>query len=473
MKWRLVVPLLLGLSLIGCDKTTTVPLENEGVNDRLIPIKIIADSPGAISFFKKEEKEIAEKYGIRLVYNYPERLTERMEDFLFATDEQYDIYVLFPVKVPMYVERDMLLPLDSYFTEEYSEDILPLYKNVYMKYGNHSYGAPYDGDNHLLFYRKDLFKKYNEEYHLKYGKDLEPPRTWEEYDQIAKFLSRDTNGDGKINQYGTAILNGDGMRYIWFAERFLSTGGAYFDEEMKPLIHSEKGIQVLTDLVNLVNSEAVPPNSMYDWVDLNNVFLQGNVAMVVQWSDTARFSFDTKTWDSKIVDQVDWTLVPGDLEGSPRGGTWIGRVLSISKDSKDPAKAWQVIEHLTSKENSIDSINSYETINDPYRYSHFEVTGKGPFPSEEISRDFLSTLKDSLKNTNTDLMIPGSWEYMQSLDRNMGLALINRLSPEEALQNTATEWESITNKYDREEQKKYYREWLAQLEEARKSEMDQ
>lgn len=463
-----VVVSFLLLSLGACkDPASPDQTEAEKNNDNLTTIKVIAESPGAVVFFKMNEKEIAKKFGVRLEYNFPERLTDNLEDFLFATKERYDIYSIFPVKLPLYVERDMLLPLEEYIHDDFADDLMPFYQKLYMEYGGHTYGMAYDGDAHLLFYRKDIFEKYNAEYKHKYGVDLTPPKTWEEYDQIASFLTRDEDGDGKVDFYGTAILNGGGMGYIWFAERFLSMGGSYFDNNMKPAINSEIGVKALQDLVDLQNSHAVPQGSMYDWVDLNNAFLQGHLAMTIQWSDTARFSYDSKTWNSKVPNLVDWTLVPGGSPNAPTGGSWIGRVLAISKNSKVPDKAWQVIEYLTSKDVSINSINSYETINDPYRYSHFSIDKKGPFPSVDVSKHFFSTLEESLINTNAELMIPGSWDYMQSIDRNMRLALINKLTPEEALQQTADEWEQITEKYGRETQKEYYQKWLASIEEVK------
>ena len=181
--------------------------------------------------------------------------------------------MIFPAKIPDYVERDMLLPLDTFIenTEEI-EDILPVYRNLYMKFKGHDYGMVYDGDTHLLFYRKDIFEKYKDEYKKLYGKNLEPPQTWEEYDQIAKFLTLDTDDDGIIDLYGTAIFGGEAKRYIWFAERFLSMGGTYFDEQMNPMIDNELGIKALQDLVQLNDSGATPPDSMYDWIDLNHSF---------------------------------------------------------------------------------------------------------------------------------------------------------------------------------------------------------
>lgn len=457
--------------LTGCRSDSVDKKEEASKNiDNKPVISIIADSEQSLALFKKEEKNIEEKFDVHLDYHYPDRLNDNLEDFLFASNQTYDIYMLFPAKISQYVERDLLLPLDTYIEDTKDmEDILPVYRSLYMKFGGHDYGMVYDGDTHLLFYRKDVFEKYNSEYKAIYNEDLKPPTTWEEYDQIAKFLTKDTDDDGKIDLYGTAIFGGDAKRYIWFAERFLSMGGKYFDEEMNPLIQNDLGIKALQDLVNLNNSGSTPPNSMYDWIDLNNSFLHGNLAMVVQWSDTSRFSLDKKTWKSSVGNQVGWTLVPTADESNPRGGVWIGRVLGISKQSAHPDKAWDIISYISSKDVSKQALTSKDTINDPFRYSHFSSVSKGPFPKKEMNEDFLNTVKASLNNPNADLMIPGGWEYMQILDQNIHLALIHKLTAEEALLKTADEWNEITERYGRTEQSNQYKQWLDLLEEVKQS----
>lgn len=474
-KYRPILLILSSVCLlitVACGQKDLIPTNQNDSSKNLTTIKIIAESPEAITLFKAEEKNIEDKFGIKLEYHYPDRITDRLEDFLFATNEQFDIYIIFPVKIPLYTERDMLIPLDDYMKQipSFEKEIVPVYRQFYMNYDDHDYGVVYDGDARLLFYRKDLFTKYNEEYKQKYGTDLAPPKTWQEYEQIAKFLTRDTDGDGQIDLYGTASLNADAKRYIWFSERLLSMGGAFFDSEtMEPLIDSQKGITAVRDEIALQDSGATPPKSMYDWVDLNNAFFQGELAMVLQWSDTARFSYDKKTWNSKVIGDVDWTIVPSYRDDTPKGGTWIGRVLSISRDTKYPDKAWEVIQYVTSKDVSKQAINSNETINDPYLYEHFKVNGKGPFPDQETNESFLTTLQQSLEQANADLMIPGSWEYMQVLDKNLGLALLHKLTPEQALQQSAEEWEKITEHYGRENQKEHYQSWLEKFESVKKA----
>jgi len=470
---RLILFLVFILILNGCNSSeSTEKVESETKNE-LPAITIIADSEQSLALFKMEEKNIEEKFGVRLEYHYPDRMNDNLEDFLFASKKTYDIYMLFPAKIPEYVERDMLLPLDTYINSSKDiDDILPVYRNLYMKFDGHDYGMVYDGDTHLLFYRKDVFEMYNDEYKAEYGNNLEPPKTWDEYDRISKFLTKDQDNDGKIDLYGTAIFGGDAKRYIWFAERYNSMGGKYFDEEMNPLIQNELGVKALQDLIDLNDSGATPPNSMYDWIDLNNAFLHGNLAMVVQWSDTSRFSYDHKNWDSQVENKVGWTQVPADNPESPRGGVWIGRVLGISNQSSHPDKAWEIISYITSKDVSKKALTSKGTINDPFRYSHFNAVEKGAFPTKEINEEFLNTVKSSLTNPNADLMIPGGWEYMQALDENIQKALIHNSSAEEALQQTAAEWNEITQRYGRSVQANHYRQWLDLLEEVGTYEME-
>jgi multiple sugar transport system substrate-binding protein len=449
--------------LVSCSSNPSDP--NKKTPSKKLPvISIIADSKEALALFQQEEKNIEKKYGVSLEFHYPNRLNDNLEDFLFASKKRYDIYVLFPAKIPQYVERNMLLPVDKYLQNTKDiDDIMPIYRNLYMKYGGHDYGMVYDGDTHLLFYRKDVFKQYNDEYRKTYGKDLTPPQTWEEYDQIAKFLTRDTDNDGKIDLYGTAIFGGDAKRYVWFAERYLSMGANYFDENMNPLIQGKDGVKALQDLVALNDSGATPPHSMYDWIDLNNAFLHGDLAMVIQWSDTSRFQFDQKNWKSTVENKVDWTLVPAADSKNPRGGIWIGRVLGISTQSTNPDKAWQVISYITSKDVSKKAVTSLSTINDPFRNSHFSVNGKGAFPTKELNEQFLNTVKKSLEHPNADLMIPGGWDYMQTLDNNIYLALLHKLAPQDALLKTADEWNKITDRYGRANQSKEYNQWLQLL----------
>ena len=430
-----------------------------------VVLRIVADSEQAVEAMRMEEALLRERYGVELKFHYPERLTDDLEDYLFATQQQHDIFVLFPAKIPAYVARGWLRPLDAYTAKSpWMDDISPVYRELYMRFDDHDYGMVYDGDAHLLFYRKDVFGRFADAYRKQFGEELEPPRTWEQYDRIAKFLTVDEDGDGQPEMYGTASFGAPAKRYVWFSERFLSAGGRYFDDEMRPVIDGPEGLWALQSWLALERSGACPPHAMYDWIDLNQAFLTGKLAMVVQWSDTARFSFDDRgPWKSKVAGKVGWSLVPGTERNGPRGGVWIGRVLAVSSNPAHPELAWRVIEHVTSPEATARALQSPTTVSDPFRLSHFRLQGRGAFPTAEVQRDFLNVLEQSLRHAGADLMIESGWEYMRVLNEQIGLAMLGKAEPQQALRETAARWEELTNRIGRDRQKRLYRAWLQRV----------
>jgi multiple sugar transport system substrate-binding protein len=119
--------------LASCSSRPSVT--NKTASSKKLPvISIIADSKQALALFQQQEKNIEKRVGVRLEFHYPSRLNDNLEDFLFASKKRYDIYVLFPAKIPQYVERNMLLPVDNYINlTKDMDDILPVYRNLYMK----------------------------------------------------------------------------------------------------------------------------------------------------------------------------------------------------------------------------------------------------------------------------------------------------------------------------------------------------
>ena len=70
------------------------------------------------------------------------------------------------------------------------EDYHPLYKAL-PTYKGKIWGFFDDGDMFALYYRKDIFEdpKLKEAYQAKFGKALEVPKTWEDYAQVAQFIT--------------------------------------------------------------------------------------------------------------------------------------------------------------------------------------------------------------------------------------------------------------------------------------------
>ena len=87
--------------------------------------------------------------------------------------------------------------LSTLVPEELINSFLPSAKAMITAEDGKIDGLPQEGCNWALFYRKDLF----EEAGLDPNK---PPKTYDEFLEYAKALTKDTDGDGVIDQYGYA-----------------------------------------------------------------------------------------------------------------------------------------------------------------------------------------------------------------------------------------------------------------------------
>ncbi|MFT3786505.1 MAG: sugar ABC transporter substrate-binding protein [Tepidisphaeraceae bacterium] len=69
------------------------------------------------------------------------------------------------------------------------------------------YALPAETDSIGFVYRKDWFNdpKEKDAFKAKFGRELAPPQTWEEFAQVAEFFTRPAE-----NRYGTAVLTGRG-----------------------------------------------------------------------------------------------------------------------------------------------------------------------------------------------------------------------------------------------------------------------
>ena len=96
-----------------------------------------------------------------------------------------------------------------------------------MKHGGRMHAMPGDYMTMVLFYNTEMFKAAG----LNPDK---PPKTWDEFLQYAKKLTRDTDGDGKVDQWGFGTV---GAKSPGFSLRFgpfiWSFGGDYLTPDMK------------------------------------------------------------------------------------------------------------------------------------------------------------------------------------------------------------------------------------------------
>ncbi len=187
------------------------------------------------------------------------------------------------------------------------DDVAPFFRNFSATYNGKIYTIPLDGDFQMVYYRSDLLKEAG----------LPPPKTWDDYINIAKtFHGKDLNGDGKAD-YGSCIAKKRNAQSYWMiisvAGGFLQSQGtaqgAFFNtEDMSPLFDNEafgKALDIYTE-----TTKYGPPDEInLDVGDTRGLFTTGRCALSVDWGDIGTLAIDPTT--SKVQDKVGAVILPG------------------------------------------------------------------------------------------------------------------------------------------------------------------
>lgn len=358
------------------------------------------------------------------------------------------------------------------------EDIAPVYRDRLMVWDGRVLSQTMDGDVHTYTYRIDLFEDPAEQAAFKeaYGYDLAVPRTWQEYLDIAEFFQRPDQG-----LWGTAEAFRRGGQQFWF---FFSHAAAYtnhpdhpgsmfFDPEtMDAQINNPGWVRGLEEYIRA--SQLAPPNALnFSFGEVNAAVAGGQVAQSIGWGDTGVIAADPA--QSRIAGNVGSAILPGSSEiwnykteqwdsypeivYSPfmAFGGWQAAVPAASRNQE---AAWDFIAFLTSPEVSGNAAVTGGTGVNPYRASHTSDLGLwAALFSEREAREYLGAQADSVSAPNValDMRLPGYFSYTEVVEIELSKALAGQVSPQQALDTVAEEWNRLTEEFGRDYQLAAYR----------------
>ncbi len=378
-----------------------------------------------------------------------------------ARSGAYDVLDIAPMWTPSLADGGVIQPLDDYIAKYMNladlEDYHPLYKAL-PTYKGKIWGFFDDGDVFALYYRKDIFEdpKLMEAYQAQYGKALAPPTSWEEYAQIAQFitdnLAPNVYGAGHFRKAGSPGNQFD------FLQQFRANGGQLFDDDMRSQIASEAGVKTLENMI-AANAASIPGNNELDAVSLWAAFLTGKVAMIYSWPPSGRMSAGySQTAEainfipkSEIAGKVGYAVVPG----NPEHATGFNKALSA--DSANPDAAYLLMQWMTSPPVSLARVMLPYALRDPYRLSHFTSDLYAQLWPD--AKAYLVNLNNSANVALLDPIIPGAQDYFLTLDR-MATSVWAGTDPKAALETAAAEMNATTDRLGAESQKEYYAEFL-------------
>ena len=110
---------------------------------------------------------------------------------------------------------------------------------------------------------------------------------WDDIPTVAKKLTKDTNGDGKLDEWGFYAPSGDKQ---WISALWIN-GAPYMDEKaQKSLIDRPEAVQAVQSYVDLWARHQVAPSPTDLNVSANAAWLTGKLGMYMQLTSTSRSS---------------------------------------------------------------------------------------------------------------------------------------------------------------------------------------
>ena len=208
-------------------------------------------------------------------------------------------------------------------------DFVPSVWNAQVYEGNRV-SIPLNAVTWVLFYRKDLYQKYN----------LTIPKTFNDLEKNVSILNKDNIhgyvGRGKRTQ---AVPS-----YSILLHAF---GGKWLNDKRKAAFNSKAGIDALDFYVKLMKNYANPGSAENNWYDVLSLLQQGKAAHII----------DTNAWigavsnpeKSKVGDLLGFAPIPVGPSGTPVSDLWSWN-MAISSMSKKKKQAWYFIQWVTGKE---------------------------------------------------------------------------------------------------------------------------
>ena len=228
--------------------------------------------------------------------------------------------------------KGLLECLDPYILNDPTFDINDFYLEAIVGWGMYDgkiYGLPSDVDIYAMYYNKTMFDKYGVPY---------PDETWDwdKYLWAAKQLSKDLDGDGKLEQWG-CVPDGWWEDYIW------QNGGDILTKDNKRcLLDQPAAYEALQWMSNLRTKHKVAPTPA-DAADVGamKMFTNGQIGMLVSgsWAAALYLNKEIKTFD------YDAAPIP---MGKRRASFMGGAAFGILRGSKHKREAWELVKFMTS-----------------------------------------------------------------------------------------------------------------------------
>ncbi|MBN2049101.1 MAG: extracellular solute-binding protein [Spirochaetales bacterium] len=290
------------------------------------------------------------------------------------------------------------------------------------------YFIPYMNEVGGVVYRTDLFNDPEEQknFKAKYGYELAPPKTLEQYVDLAEFFHRPPD------LYGVTLM---GKKSIFLATHFMNRlwarGGDLLDADMKPIFDNVIGVQALQEAVDMFRYAGSAALS-YDFQEALTEFKLGKSAMAELWT-TAMFHVNDPA-SSQVVNKASFVGFPkpADAVNEKRPRLYISWGFALSSDAVNKEAALQWIEYVIG-EKQLAEASPLGTV--PARLSALE--DQDLINALPWLKPFQEALGDCIPTPMVPLIPEGNTIVNQFIAPAVSECLTGNMTAEEALRDAA------------------------------------
>jgi trehalose/maltose transport system substrate-binding protein len=319
-----------------------------------------------------------------------------------------------------------LVDLNKYNGGKVLETLIPIAKKMYNVNGK-LVAYPWNVEAAILYYRKDLLKKYN----------IQPPTTWMELTKAAYTVQQGEQAAGNKDFVGF-VWQGDAYAglacnaYEWI---YSQGGGKLVNDNKQITINNKNAIAALTLATNWVGT--ISPKGVLSLQEesTRRAFQSGNAAFMRNWPYCYTLMQEK---GSVVKDNFGISILPGS-EKHKGSGVIGGWGIGINKYSKHPELAAKVAEFLVSpksqKERAL-KIGAYPTAK--------EITND---PELTKAMPYYPTMRDAVNNGLLRPAIETSPNYnqiSQAFYKAVYKVLTKEETPAVAVDNLANQIHSIS-----------------------------
>lgn len=344
--------------------------------DRTITIGVFSDSywevqngysyyilNDAIELFEEQNPNVKVEFesGI-LKEDYSEWLSEQI-----LSGEAPDLFFVLPEDFNNLAELGLLKDLDPLAGEDPEFDEGDFYSSAYVygQFDGEQYALPYECAPKLMFVNRSILDQ----------EGIEMPEedwTWDDFYDICKQVTRDTNGDGLPDQFGE-------VEYKW-QDAFDSNGVELFNQDGTECYFTGEQVKeaiLFVDKLEGINSGYSIENKEFD---LGNVVFQ-------PMSFSEYRAYKPYPLSVKKYSGFEWECIP--MPAGPSGDNISSLdtlLIAMNKNTKNAEYAWEFMKTLTCNEQIQSEI---------FQYSEGVSVLKGVEDSDGLAP---STLSEAVEN---------------------------------------------------------------------------